>query len=70
MSYKKGKLTTPDGTDFVGFIISVGGVTDPAEIQRTYEDIEKIFKSQPDKFITHEERDKDGHFLSYSVSTG
>ena len=69
MSYKEGHLTTPGGVDFVGFIITVGGITDPAEIQRTYEDIDAIFKSRPDTFKTHEERDEFGHFKSYSVST-
>jgi hypothetical protein len=70
VSFKKGKLTTPFGTEFVGFIITVGGVTDPAEIHRTYEDIDKIFKSNPETFKTHEERDEKGRFKSYSVSTG
>lgn len=69
MSFQKGKLTTPDGTDFVGFIITVGGITDPAMIQQTYEDIDAIFKANPEKFVIHEERDEVGHFKSYSVST-
>lgn len=53
----------------MGFIITVGGVTDPATIQRTYEDIDKIFKSDPDNFKIHEEKDAMGKFKSYSVST-
>lgn len=69
MKFEKGKLTTPFGTEFVGFIITVGGITDPATIQRTYEDIDKIFKSNPETFKTHEEKDANGKFKSYSVST-
>ena len=69
MRFQKGKLTTPDGADFVGFIITVGGITDPASIQRTYEDIDKIFKSNPESFNTHEVKDENGKFKSYVVET-
>ena len=69
MSFQRGKLTTPNGTDFGGFIITIGGITDPALIQQTYEDIDAIFKARPEKYKVHEERDADGKFLSYVVST-
>jgi hypothetical protein len=69
VSFQKGKLTSPFGTEFVGFIITIGGVTDPADIHRTYEDIDNIFKSNPEKFKIHETRDENGRFKSYSVST-
>jgi hypothetical protein len=67
--FQRGKLTTPFGTEFVGFIITIGGVTDPSTISRTYEDIDAIFKSNPEKFKTHEEKDGLGRFKSYAVST-
>lgn len=38
-------------------------------IERTYEDIDKIIKSNPESFYTKEERDKEGKFKSYYVST-
>lgn len=69
MRYQQGKLTSPDGTDFVGFILTVGGITDPSEIQRTYEDIDKMFKAHPENYKVHEEKDGMGHFKSYTVST-
>ena len=48
--------------------MTIGGITDPGEIERTYEDIDKIFKSNPEKFKVHEEREN-GKFKSFTVST-
>ena len=69
VQFQKGKLTTPFGTEFVGFIITIGGITDPASIQRTYEDIDAIFKAHPEEYKVYEEKDSLGHFKSYAVST-
>ena len=49
--------------------ITIGGITDPALIERTYEDIDKIFKSQPEKFKVKEFRDSEGKFKSMIVET-
>ena len=65
---KTGNLTTPSGEPYRGFVVSVGGITDPASIERTYNDIDKIFKSNPGTYKIKEER-VDGKFHSYSVST-
>ena len=37
--------------------------------ERTYEDIDKIIKSNPETFYTKEERDEKGKFKAYHVST-
>lgn len=62
-----GRLTSPFGTEFVGVRITIGEVTDPATIKRTYEDIDEIFKSNPDSFTVKEERDEKGRFKSFVV---
>lgn len=58
---------SPFGTEFVGFKVTIGGVTDPASIQRTYDDIEKILRREPYKI--HEEKTSNGTFRSYTVET-
>jgi len=62
-------LSTPDGTPYRGFKVSVGGGKTKAEIERTYEDIYKIFKSNPGDYKIHEERDEKGQLKSYTVTT-
>ena len=42
---------------------------DPSDIVRTYSDVDKIVKSQPEKFKTIEEKAPDGRFKAYYVST-
>ena len=64
-----GDLISPDGTPYRGFKVTIGGIQDPSQIKRTYDDIEAIFKSHEVNFKTHEERDVEGHFKSYSVET-
>ena len=64
-----GKLISPFGTSYVGFMVTIGGVVDPAMIERTYEDIDRIIKSNPEAFHMKEERDKEGKFIAYHVST-
>lgn len=49
--------------------VTIGGIVDPSTIKRTYEDIDKIVKSNPDSFKVKEERDSSGHFKSFIVST-
>jgi len=49
--------------------VTIGGVTDPETIKRSYEDIEAIFKSNELKFKTYEEKTPDGKFKSYIVET-
>lgn len=63
-----GDLVTPDGAPYRGFKITIGGLTDPQSIQRTYDDIDKIFKANQMAYKITEHR-KNGHFDSYSVST-
>lgn len=65
-----GELRTPDGTPYKGFKVTIGGITDPETIKRSYEDIEKILKGSRLKYKEHEEKTPDGKFKSYSVSTG
>lgn len=64
-----GRLTTPFGTPYIGFKVTIGGVSDPAMTERTYEDIDKIFKSNPGDYHVKEERDANGKFQSFHVST-
>lgn len=59
--------TTLDGIAVVK--ITIGGVVDPASIKRTYDDIDKIFKSNPDTYKVKEERDAEGKFKSFTVTT-
>lgn len=47
--------------------MTIGGITDPSQIQRTYDDIEAIFHKNQIEFHTHEERTNAGTFKSYSV---
>ena len=60
---------TPSGEEFTGISVTIGGVTDPSEVKRTYDDIEAIFKSNEQTFKTHETDDAMGHFRTYTVST-
>lgn len=61
-----GNLTTPDGTPYKGFKVTIGGSPNP---ERTYDDIEKILGKNNVSYKTHEERNPNGTFKSYSVST-
>lgn len=67
MKIETGDLTTPDGTPYKGFKITVGG--SPIEAERTYQDIDAIFKANPDKYRVKEERFPDGKFKSFTVET-
>ena len=49
--------------------MSIGGITDSAEIKRTYEDIDRIFKSNPGNFKVTEEKDEHGKFKRFVVET-
>ena len=49
--------------------MTIGGVTDPALIERTYEDIDKIFKANPGAYKVKEERTPEGKFKSFIVET-
>jgi len=62
-------LTTPFGTPYVGFKVTIGGVLEDWQVTRTYDDIAKIVKSDPSTFKVVEERTPDGKFKSFSVST-
>lgn len=66
---ERGDITTPFGEKISGFKVTVGGITDPSTVIRTYEDIEKIFKANPGNYKVHEEKTPDGKFKSYTVST-
>ena len=60
---------TPDGTPYHGFKVSIGGITDPSEVVRTYADIEAILHKNQVPFKTHEESHSDGTFKSYTVES-
>lgn len=64
-----GDLHTPDGTPYHGFKVSIGGITDPAAVLRTYDDIEKILHQNKVPYIEHEEHTPEGKFKSYSITT-
>lgn len=69
MQVATGNLYTPDGTPYVGFKVTIGGVTDPASIERTYEDIERILHSNQQPYKVFEEKTEYGTFKSYTVET-
>jgi hypothetical protein len=64
-----GRVKTLDGVEVNGFKVTIGGITDPASIERSYEDIERIFKSNESKFRVEEETTQDGKFKKYVVQT-
>lgn len=63
-----GRIKTPNGEEIQGFKITIGGVKNPEDIKRTYEDIEKILGRERG-LVIKEEHNADGSFKSYSVST-
>lgn len=62
-------MTTPDGTSYRGFKVTIGGIQDPTTVKRTYDDINKIFKANPEGYKVSEERDELGHFKAFTVSS-
>jgi len=62
-------LTTPDGTPYKGFKVSLGGSIDPSEIVRTYDDIKRILHNNKVEYRTHEEHKPDGTFKSFTIET-
>ena len=63
------KQLSPCGEEFTGFSVTIGEITDPAEIARTYLDIDAIFKSNPSTYKVTESNYHDGTFKSFEVST-
>mgnify|MGYP001612338364 CR=1 FL=1 len=64
-----GRLSSPFGGEFVGIKVTIGGIKDPSMIKRTYDDVDKIFKSNPEEFYVEEEKTSDGKFKAFHVST-
>lgn len=64
-----GKVITPFGTEVNGFEVTIGGGKDSSEIERRYDDIQKIFKSNPSDYKVHEERSDSGTFKKFIVET-
>jgi len=62
-----GKLTSPFGTEYTGFKVTIVG--DNPNVERSYADIDAIFKSNPGAYKVEEERESDGKFKSFSVTT-
>ena len=62
-----GKLTSPLGTEYTGFKVTLIG--DNPNVERTYEDIDRILHQNKVAYKIHEERDSDGHFKSFTVTT-
>ena len=50
--------------------MTIGGVTDPGEIERRYDDIERILKGKKVTYKTYETKSESGNFKSYVVETG
>ena len=62
-----GRLHSPFGTEYVGFKVTIGG--EPKEVERSYADIDAIFKSNPGAYKVSEEKDENGKFKSFIVET-
>ncbi len=69
MRIETGSLYTPMGEQYNGFKVTIGGITDPSTIVRTYDDIESILGKNKINYKVHEETTSSGTFKSYSVST-
>ena len=64
-----GRIKTPYGSEINGFKVTIGGIQDPAEIKRSYDDIERIFKSNEKTFKVTEEHNPNGTFKTYTAET-
>lgn len=62
-----GRILTPSGEVIKGFKVSIGGQQE--EPERSYDDIESIFKSNEASYKTFEEHTPQGTFKSYVVIT-
>ena len=60
---------TPDGTPYRGFKVTIGGIQDPAEIKRSYEDIERILKGNNHPYREYETKTDQGTFKSFVVES-
>jgi hypothetical protein len=49
--------------------ITIGVAADPASVRRTYDDIDRIFKADPDKFDVYQGVTAEGKFKEFIVST-
>ena len=67
MRVQTGRLVSPFGTSFVGFMVTVTG--DSPDVKRSYDDIEATFKSNEADFKVHEEHTEAGTFKTYIVET-
>ena len=59
---KTGEINTPFGHEIIGFSVTVGGITDQATVQRSWDDIYKILHSQAIPIQIFEEKDEEGKF--------
>lgn len=59
----------PSGEEYFGIKVSIGKITDPSSVRRTYEDIEAILGRNKVDYKTHEVRTDAGLFRSYTIST-
>ena len=64
-----GNLTTPSGEEYHGFKVTIGKEFDSSNVQRTYDDIEKILGKNNIAYKVEEERRINGTFKSYTVET-
>jgi hypothetical protein len=53
----------------VGFKITIGGIADPALIERNYEDVERILRANKLDYKIFETKTVAGTFKSYTVET-
>ena len=65
----QGRLLSPEGIEYRGFEVHIGGISDPGEIKRSYEDIERILHQNQVPYKIIETKTDGGTFKSYSVST-
>lgn len=66
---ERGRLISPFGTEYVGLKITVGGVSDPALIERNYEDIKRILHSNQQPYQEIETKTPQGTLKSFTIIT-
>lgn len=64
-----GKNYTPSGEEYFGVKVTIGGVLDPSEVKRSYDDIEAILHENKVSYKEHLDLTDKGTFKSYSIKT-
>lgn len=66
---RQGRILSPSGIEFNGVEITIGGISDPGAIKRTYDDIEKILRGNKQSYKEVETKTEAGTFKSYVIET-